>query len=48
MEEPRKLDTETLLDDAEYWIKQFDDSPIDDVPPDVFPPGYGDDVYEAQ
>jgi uncharacterized protein len=42
-DEPRKQDLETLLDEAEYWIKQFADSPSDDTPADPFPSGYVDD-----
>jgi predicted RNA-binding protein with PIN domain len=41
-----KPDVDSLLDDVDYWIKQFADSPPDDSPTNPFPPGYGDDVQE--
>jgi uncharacterized protein len=45
-DEPRKPDVETLLDEAEYWIKQFADAPPDDSPANPFPPGYADDLKD--
>jgi predicted RNA-binding protein with PIN domain len=44
--EPRKPDVETLLNEAEYWIREFADAPRDDSWTNPFPPGYGDDLRD--
>jgi predicted RNA-binding protein with PIN domain len=43
-----KPDIESLIDEANYWIEQFADSPPDDSPMNPFPPNYADDVQEEK
>jgi uncharacterized protein len=45
-EAPAKPIGDVAPDEVKYWLREFKDSPPPEASPEIFPPGYADDIRE--